>query len=141
MSFISVDGRQRLEGVAKWLESGAPHISKDGEITFDLSVGVQKTECGTACCIAGAVCQFNQPFEVDHLDAWDNDEILFYGEGSVLERATSLLGISEEDANQLFTPEDVCWDEVTADEAAKVIRNYLATGVVDYDKVLSEHLE
>lgn len=140
MSFITEVGRKRLIQIAEWLEAGAPHQTKAGIVRFDLSVGVQKNACGTACCIAGAVCQFNKPFDTDDLsyagDFNNGDaEVAFYGddEDSVFGRAVELLGISEDDAEALFTPTGVDWYRVTPAEAAATIRHYLETGEVNWE--------
>lgn len=142
MSFISEDGRKRLEHVALWLEAGAPHVKVEGQAIdgFNMSYGVYvSAKCGTVCCIAGAVCQFNHPFSMDdYEDGYDNRvdgiEAPFWpnsGDG-VFFRAIELLEISEDDAETLFTPE-IPYSLITADDAAKTIRKFLETGVVDWD--------
>lgn len=138
VSFISEVGRQRLEVVARWLEAGAPHVDDKGVVGFDMSVGVRRTDCGTACCIAGAVCQFNRPFrglkEDDEAGFWSSDP-----ECGVLGRAIDLLDISYFDAEDLFAPDtydgDDGWSHVTPADAALTIRKYLATGRVDWSHV------
>lgn len=46
------EARQRL---LTWLDNGAPGH------TFDMTVGIQQTDCGTACCIAGFVALSKDP--------------------------------------------------------------------------------
>lgn len=85
-------------------------------------------ECGTVCCIAG-LTQAIWPEEF-------KDKYLFI-------RAAEVLGISDEkfygrstlddDENSLFYPRKVDnWDKITPAQAAKVIRNLIATGEVDW---------
>lgn len=137
MSFISEDGHKRLEHVALWLEAGAPHVEVEGQAVdgFDMSYGVLVSpQCGTICCIAGAVCQFNRPFILDDVDFGNEEEAPFWdwGEDGVFYRAIKLLGISQDDAEILFTPE-IPYSEITADDAAKTIRKFLETGIVDWE--------
>ena len=133
MSFITEQGRKSLEGVAAWLEAGAPHIEDKGIDGFEITSGVEALgDCGTTCCIAGAVVQFNDPRFLEEGDArnWT----------SVYYDAIDVLGISEEDAVALFLAggrgmsddQEQFAETVTPVLAAKVIRNYLATGEVDW---------
>lgn len=134
MSFISVVGRERLSKVQQWLESGAPHMEVvDGEenllpVThFDMYETVGRADdCGTACCIAGAVIQFNEPMDVRHQAFSPN---YYTGVG---EKAAGLLGISQTDADMMFVPQDVEWGTITPEVAGKMLNTYLATGVVDW---------
>jgi len=130
--------KEALIGVAEWLEAGAPHVGD--VIGFNMEVGVEfsNSGCGAVCCIAGAVCQFNQPF---HLQTGELGEVCFpkypkhSPEDSVMGRAQGILGISDYEADELFTPnrDFVNWNNVTPVRAAKVIRNYIKTGVIDWD--------
>lgn len=126
--WISEKGEEMLTYVAEWLESGAPHV--DDVLGFDMNVGVMRDCCGTVCCIAGAVCQFFKPF-----DLWGEEngsEAIFYGEGGVFVQAQEMLGVSDENADKLFTPGKVDWESVTPEDAAKVIRHFIATGEVNW---------
>lgn len=151
MNHISDQGVKALEKVITWLEAGAPHvkIAEGVEIdVFDMECSVE-TEydlgdtCGTACCIAGAVCQF----EMLGMDKRDKDNSLTwslmsgFGEG-VLEITTEYLDISEEDADQLFMPFDFCIEPEVYNNpkhAAKVVRKFIDTGIVDWE--LSEEVK
>lgn len=136
---LTVKGVAALTRVAEWLEAGAPHVaaSKDRTIDgFDMEYGVnEKDGCGTACCIAGAVYQF------ERLQGAFNPSDFF---AEVQPEAIKFLLVDPEDEGQvdelkkLFLP----WDYFGYDSieefsehgrAAKVVRNVLATGTVDWD--------
>ena len=151
MKHISEQGVKALEKVITWLEAGAPHvkIAEGVEIdVFDMEYSVDTEHdlgdtCGTACCIAGAVCQF----EMLGIDKRAKDNSLAwslmsgFGEG-VLEITTEYLDISEEDADQLITPFDFCFDPEDYNNpkhAAKVVRKFIDTGIVDWE--LSEEVK
>lgn len=143
--FISVQGRKALEKVADWLERGAPHVDVNGRSldNFDMNFAVMTGGCGTSCCVAGAVVQF------EGLGTLREDGSLLFdsnrSQTGADELATEFLGISETDAQRLFMP----WenDEFVTNNylesnakpfsdiavAAKVIRTYLATGEIDWE--------
>ena len=151
MKHISEQGVKALEKVITWLEAGAPHveIAKGIEIdVFDMECSVDTEHdlgdtCGTACCIAGAVCQF----EMLGMDRRAKDNSLAwswmsgFGKGA-LEITTEYLGISEEDAEPLFIPFDYGIDPEVYNNpkhAAKVVRKFIDTGIVDWE--LSEEVK
>lgn len=140
-----MQNKQALIKVAEWLEDGAKHVNiENGHKIdqFDMEHAVTNNGCGTACCIAGALVQFEgliQPvikgsaIFFDEVD--DETDDLVEGVGSL---ATNYLGIDKDDAEKLFIP----WDHFSAENysefsdperAARVIRHYLDTGVVDWD--------
>jgi hypothetical protein len=126
-------GKQALIDVALWLEAGAPHKGDvDG---FDLSVGVAMRDpaCGTVCCIAGALVQFNEPVteKLKSQMEYDDDDHE-YNWGTVFRRGMAIAELTEEQAEALFEPD--VWDrsEVTPAEAARVIRHFVETGEVDW---------
>lgn len=142
--FISVQGRKALEKVADWLERGAPHVDANGRKLdfFDMNFGVDANRCGTSCCVAGAVCQFEGLGELR-----EDGSLLFdsnYGNGAG-KLAMEYLGISKEDAIGLFLPwenAEFCGNDFLYGNsepfsdtavAAKTIRAYLATGVIDWE--------
>ena len=146
MNHISEQGVKALEKVIAWLEAGAPHvkIAEGVEIdVFDMEYSVETDYsfgdgyCGTACCIAGAVCQF----EMLGMDRRAKDNSLAWSlmsgsGGGVLEITTEYLGISEEDAYSLFTPFDFCIESELYNNpkhAAKVVRKFIDTGIVDWE--------
>ena len=147
MNHISEQGVKALEKVITWLEAGAPHveIAKGIEIdVFDMEYAVAPdTEygagyCGTACCIAGAVCQF----EMLGMDKRDKDNSLPWYSSlrddiiGVLEVTTEYLGISEKDAEPLFIPFDYGIEPEVYNNpkhAAKVVRKFIDTGIVDWE--------
>lgn len=146
MNGLSDRGRQALEKVAEWLEAGAPHVCTDAGRRideFDMSFGVVTTSgCGTSCCIAGAIVQFEGLGTLNYAGS-----MTFGGyaeEENVEKLARNLLGIDYGDAKELFLP----WETIDVEEypylegnpepfsdpevAAKVIRNYLETGIIDW---------
>lgn len=147
MKHISEQGVKALEKVITWLEAGAPHVKIAEGIEIDVFAMEYSVEtehdlgdgyCGTACCIAGAVCQF----EMLGMDKRSKNNSLPWDSSSradtigVLEITTEYLGISEEDAELLFRPFDYGIEpEVynNPQHAAKVVRKFIATGVVDWE--------
>lgn len=137
-----------LDRVAKWLEAGAPHTATPGGIPvtgFDMSRGVAIDGCGTVCCIAGAVCQFEgvtNAAVAGMLAAREGNwgELCWGGTGGVAMQAQEILGLTSEQADSLFTPEGYSSDEwedgyrlLTAALAARVIRHLIATGDVNWE--------
>lgn len=138
--------KERLAAIAEWLEGGAMH----DDIEFDMSTGlipydkdnVAHNGCSTTCCLAGAAVQFFNPdwveerkrFEERHM-RYDNDDELSWP--AVRNAAAGLLDLDDRTANQLFSPvksgpyndydmyQDPAW-------AARVVRNLIATGEVDW---------
>jgi hypothetical protein len=138
MTHVSEQGRNALVKVAEWLEAGAPHVSLDNGLrvdsfAMDTVVDVQP-DCGTSCCIAGAVCQF-EGLGIDQR-TWDG-ELYWTGENGGFELATGFLDIEEDAAHRLFEP----WNHFSggdedfnaAPRGAAVIRYFLETGEVDWD--------
>lgn len=135
-----------LVKVAEWLENGAQHVTIDAngrEIdSFDMEYGVnEKDGCGTACCIAGAVYQF----EGLHGNYGPGD---FFCEVSPQAKkflkGDDLTEEEQEALDALFLPWDF-FDYTDTEEfsdpkrAAKVIRHLLATGIVDWDIDVKEN--
>lgn len=136
-----------LDRVAKWLEAGAPHTTTPGGIPvtgFDMSRGVAIDDggCGTVCCIAGAVCQFEGVTNAEvagMLAAGPTQwrELIWWG---IAIQAQEILGLTSEQADSLFTPSGYNSDEwedayrpLTAALAARVIRHLIATGDVNWE--------
>lgn len=145
MSHITEQGRKALEKVAAWLEAGAPHVQLENGLQvdhFNMEYAVQvEPGCGTVCCIAGAVCQF----EGLGLANRDEDGSLDWnGEGGAFDLASDYLDISYEQSREMFCP----WNSFSGDEesfnssarGAAVIRYFLETGEVDWDRFDSSGL-
>lgn len=132
---MSVDGVIALQRVARWLEAGAPHVDVNGrEIdAFDMTKGIERADCGTACCIAGALVQFDNDPATEFTGYWSD----------VLDDARRISGITNaEDASELFGLDDSAFYAnerrfrgVKPEQAAKVIRHFIRTGVVDWNRV------
>ncbi|AMR57382.1 hypothetical protein vB_PsyM_KIL3b_0136 [Pseudomonas phage vB_PsyM_KIL3b] len=140
-----MQNKQALIKVAEWLEDGAQHVNIDNGHKidkFDMEYGVTNNGCGTACCIAGAIVQFEGLIRpvlsgsavfFDEVDDETNEVV----EG-VCTLATNHLGIDKDTAAQLFVPweyfnHNSCSEFSDPDRAAQVVRHYLETGVVDWD--------
>lgn len=137
-------GKLALTQVLQWLEAGAPHVTIDNdyEITkFDMNFAVSyyyyaddslNDGCGTACCIAGAICQFEK------LGKRDFCGLAFYGADGAGGLAQEYLGLTSLEAAKLFEPwnhfEDQFSSDYTVKRAAAVVRTFIETGVIDWDK-------
>lgn len=139
MSEITQQGRMALVAVAEWLEAGAPHkVLGNGlqvsEFNMEHVVTVSAS-CGTSCCIAGAVCQF-QGLGLKH--RYRDGGLEWMGENGGSELARNFIGLTEREAAELFAP----WNYFEGDSesynsahrGAAVIRHLLATGIVDWDR-------
>ena len=136
---VSPQGYKSLEAVARWLEAGAPHLELDTGLTVDRfqmdEVVLVSDSCGTSCCIAGAVCQFQGlGMATRNIDGG----LDWFGDEGAFNLATTHLGISEEDAHRMFEP----WNHFYGDDesfnsaarGAAVIRHFLLTGQVEWDR-------
>jgi hypothetical protein len=100
----------RLEYIAQWLEAGAPH--RYGVVGFDMSDVENETNCGTVCCIAGAAR-------------------MFFGKENV---AADTIGLKFPHAQMMFIPPH--WNvpsRYSPAWAARCIRHYQKTGIVDWE--------
>ena len=143
---LSVEAQQKLVRVAEWLEKGAPHIVLDNgrEVeTFHMDHGMALTTCGTVCCIAGALVEFNDPFSKRFLRDEANIECEMPWR-FVRDRAMHQLGLDPDVqgefdfANHLFRSgygADYSFDNswITPKIAAAVLRDYLLTDTLDWD--------
>lgn len=120
--------RGRLIEVAEWLEAGAPH--KGNIAGFDMSDYAVPTSCGTVCCIAGAIVEF----EAMRRGIAFSDMPGIAGTASAHEVAEELCELPFDTAWDLFIPDvEKRWCHITPFEAAATIRRYLNTGVVSWD--------
>jgi hypothetical protein len=104
----------RLEYIAQWLEAGGDE--RHGVAGFDMGLIYQTKSCGTVCCIGGAALRFFS--DGDYAD---------------LDKARRLLGFGPE--GRIFTPRGWLGDSsiFTPAWAARCIRKYQRTGVVDWE--------
>lgn len=121
--------------VLAWLEAGAPH--NDLGLVFNMDnfqaegdLDWSKNHCGTACCIAGALAQFNQ-IKVDSYDA--------VGKCYELGR---LIGMTEDQVDNLFLGEipegrEYYLDEIPPQVAAQVLSVFLETGYAPWPERLA----
>ncbi|ATN92850.1 hypothetical protein QGX11_gp087 [Pseudomonas phage PPSC2] len=138
---------ESLIKVAEWLEDGAKHVELDSGHKldgFDIEHSITSYgDCGTACCIAGALVQFQNLVKLEQAVSNQTDFFDTEGEeGEVVEGVMTLaknhLGIEHTDAEKLFLPWDHFGSETfhefsDPDRAAKVIRHYIETGAVNWD--------
>lgn len=135
---MNEQGKNALIRVAEWLEAGAKHttVGDHNIARFDMEQSIASEGCGTACCIAGAVVQFEglvKPVIHGALDFFDG-----HFEDGVGTIAARHLGMSEDNAERMFEPwqqfEFNSYEEFSDPQrAAKVVRHYLETGVVAWD--------
>ena len=91
-----------------------PPLSMFGK-AFDM--GIWKFRCGAPACTAGHTV---------YLWAWNDD----FDNLAIECQARVLLDLDVETADELFTPPDICSDDVTPAMAAAVLRNLALTGEV-----------
>lgn len=142
MKHLNDRGVVLLTGVAEWLEKGAPHVVVDStgeEVgSFDMSEVASYNSCGTACCIAGAVVAFNPELFPQFKGIDDRKWYTIingdytHRKGDVFSDVRRVAGISQKNATALFEPDDM--DSRTAEEGAKVIREFIETGKVTWDE-------
>lgn len=143
---MNEQGKKALVTVAEWLERGAPHVTIDQRSIglFDMSEAVTPGHendageaCGTACCIAGAVYQFEGLSGFSHDPSRGLD---FFAE--VAPKVQEFLGLDMDQATALFLP----WEHFEGypqefsdpELAGKVVRKFIETGEVDWD-ITNEH--
>ena len=128
---INLAPRERLIEVAEWLEAKTP--VKAGVNEFDMTHWVQQNECGTSCCLAGAIVQFDQAAK--GLNTLTDGDVSEISEGAANEYceigdyAGDLCGLSPAEARTLFCEHT----SATAPEAITTIRRYLDTGKLYWD--------
>lgn len=144
---MNKQGKQALIKVAEWLEDGAQHVELDSGHkldSFDIEHSITSfAGCGTACCIAGALVQFENLVDLglatsnqtQFFDEEDEDGELVPG---VMTLAKDYLEIEHTDAQKLFLPWDHFGSETfqefsDPERASKVIRHYLESGEVNWD--------
>jgi hypothetical protein len=122
--------RQRLIGLAEWLEAGA---ANRGTVTgFDMRQTFADRECGTVCCIGGAAALFYSGHETPH-DYFRWRVSNFACDGLYIGQRE--LGLTDQQAAALFAPRNFEYRKggYNAAWAARTIRHFLATGNVDWD--------
>jgi hypothetical protein len=114
----------KLTEIAEWLEAGAPE--RKGVTGFDMEQFLSDRGCGTACCIAGAVVQFDRAIPY----ATANEAYCEGGDPEDL--ALHLLGMDMETADELFYGRGVDLEDIDSAWAARCIRKLIETGRVDW---------
>lgn len=135
--------KERLLKLADYLEIQMPIESWDYRHVVFIPLGLTpKTKfkpddiCGSTCCALGSVADIDQNV---YLSAFNNSGILFnYNEQFYFPSAFAKLyfEIDEDTASTLFfgdglsRRENFSWEDVRPKHIAKMIRQYVATGVV-----------
>jgi hypothetical protein len=123
----------------KWLDQGAPHKfdGLKGRFKFAMDVFIcdvqelydaDPNDCGTVCCIAGAIYSFCHKANGDKPDVMaDMDE--YFGEYV----PNSHYGLLPEELKNLFYANG-SWalEYITPKQAARTLRKYLKKGIVDW---------
>ena len=129
--------------VLAWLEAGAPHTPEG--IGFNMSnfadedyPDFEQNPCGTACCIAGAVQQFNKLPPTDLNSVWADINALGKKLGMSLQQILGLFFAADKlerwewgeypNTGALLNGQDLYI--VTPAMAAKTLRHFMATGEV-----------
>lgn len=117
-----------LAPVLAWLEAGAPHTTQNPFI-FDMATFQEKRSCGTACCIAGAVAQFNKLITTSEED----DAI------SQCFEIGEKIGLTFDQSQKLFFPS--CFhgydlEDIPIRVAADTLRHFMATGEIVWPEEL-----
>jgi hypothetical protein len=138
--WISPKGEETLRKVANWLEAGAPILMHEKINGFNMCVAIEfnpdNPDCGSVCCIAGAVCQMVQPFDLNTCERSEKyagglASVSYYAPEGVFKTASTILDITEDDADELFCPAKL--EGITAEYAAKVVHHFIETGKVDWE--------
>lgn len=120
---------ENLTEIAEWLEASAP--PQNGSAGFCMNYFADETLCGTIHCICGAAVQF----EAFRQRVSAEDIEVLHG-GDIVEAGAYLLGLSLKDAYSLFYPTNhpfVVYGRIPPEYAARVIRNLMATGKVEWN--------
>lgn len=131
--------KKRLTQLAEWLEAGAPHEHVKFNMSYYLLLTNAEDQildpeesvlnaCGTVCCIAGSAAQFFGGEQLKRLTASE-------AELRVPGIAQKVLGLTRSKAQQLFVPDKLPvggYSDIDPKSAAKVIRNLIKTGKVDW---------
>lgn len=138
--------RERFEHVASWLEAGAPERGRVEGFNLGYTIVKPDKSCGTICCIAGATVEF---YDKAYADSYlEIGEFLRYMAWyDLCERARELLGITEDEARELFNPMAAMdgkmiansqWRPITPQWAGQCVRHFMATREVDWRKAYDD---
>lgn len=124
-----------LQPVLEWLEAGAPRAPKKQLAGFNMAMFQKQSNpadksCGSICCIAGAVAQFNK----DVAPKWhiENDIDRCYAVGENI-------GLTNEQSNKLFFANDGYGDlygemsNIPVGHAAATLRRFMETGEIVWE--------
>lgn len=117
-----------LQPVLKWLEAGAPHNPKAKLAGFDMSsFKAPPSGCGSVCCIAGAVAQFNKSVAPKPHVRSSIDRCYAVGKN---------IGLTDAQSNKLFFAENEYGPvyselyDIPVGHAAATLRRFMETGEI-----------
>lgn len=120
---LSPEELSALKTVRCWLASGAPKYAPsilDAPLTFSMATACRKVNCGTACCIGGAMALI-----LGH----DPDDYVSNAEGAL---GDLFFGGARPDPE--FLHRDL--RAITVEQALMAVDNFLASGDPNWERVL-----
>lgn len=121
-------------GMDKWALS---NLTAPGSLSVAVPLDESDNVCRTPACICGHLL-FR--FHLGSFKAAVRNE--FMSDPPMVswpERGARVLGITTQQAYELFVPDNVALEEVTKDEAVAVLRRLYETGKIDWEAVLPKH--
>lgn len=123
-----------------WLEAGAPDTNTESPMIGDKLIGfnmreyVRETDCGTICCIGGAIAAFDPKTQQSNPTSWEIIKLLGFNPddfiaGSVGTELRKLFNPDENDFGPSVIKEAY---KATPERAARVFEHFLRTGIADW---------
>lgn len=136
--------KERWDQILTWLDAGGDDLVGK----FDMSYFNMATNCGTTACIGGYANALIFAASVENVTAIDNENIAdVAGVGRL--RRKLFLNITDDEHTRLFTPVNdarranyprgVPYSQIDAPWAARVVRQFLTTGVINWSNVRYMH--
>lgn len=99
-------------------------------VQFNMSSWGNRTDCGTAACLAGSIAAMRLP----HLyTAFAFNQEIDGAIPRIPQLVDQLLGLTDKESDDLFCPSDVSsLSRITLDEAIKTLRVFAQTGKIDW---------
>lgn len=143
---------EKLMRVVEWLEAGVPVVDK--MVGFNMAGIIEPAgiyyavqndgseyfpECGTVCCIAGALVQFEMQDRLGQMADCDDEayDAGFVVNNSIIETGSLLADIDGDTGIRLFIP-NIDLGRATPAEAAKVLRNFIESGKITWHEVVAQ---
>lgn len=119
-----------LAPVLAWLKAGAPHTPAIPlSFNMDTFLSDTHTDCGTACCIAGAVARFN--------------DLKIESDAAVTQchEVGEIIGLTDDQTYALFFAgirRNYDLEEIPPSVAAEVLERFMTTGEISWPEELPE---